>query len=152
MRFCTSVSLAIHRYSIVRFIYIYICVYTELSFETDRSSLFVANIRIYMYRNINIYKNTKKWGVGRGRRRGIGTLETLFTWQAKRITSRLKNCSMFFSLLLFFFFAQLSARVFPEYEKLAVFFFTRRLFTSRFWKFVHTMIAMNNQLINSVLT
>lgn len=136
------------------YIYIYICVYTELSFETDRSSLFVANIRIYMYRNINIYKNTKKWewGVGRGRRRGIGTLETLFTWQAKRITSRLKNCSMFFSLLLFFFFAQLSARVFPEYEKLAVFFFTRRLFTSRFWKFVHTMIAMNNQLINSVLT
>lgn len=152
MRFCTSVSLAIHRYSIVRFIYIYICVYTELSFETDRSSLFVANIRIYMYRNINIYKNTKKWGVGRGRRRGIGTLETLFTWQAKRITSRLKNCSTFFSLLLFFFFAQLSARVFPEYKKLAVFFFTRRLFTSRFWKFVHTMIAMNNQLINSVLT
>lgn len=66
MRFCTSVSLVIHRYSIVRFIYIYICVYTELSFETDRSSLFVANIRIYMYRNINIYKNTKKWEWWRG--------------------------------------------------------------------------------------
>lgn len=46
MRFCTSVSLAIHHYSIVRYIYIYICcvcVYTELPFETDRFSLFVAN-------------------------------------------------------------------------------------------------------------
>lgn len=47
MRFCTSVSLAIHRYSIVRYIYIYICcvcVYIQkLPFETDRFSLFVAN-------------------------------------------------------------------------------------------------------------
>lgn len=40
MRFCTSVSLAIHRYSIVRYIYIYICcvcVYIQnfLSRQTD---------------------------------------------------------------------------------------------------------------------
>lgn len=89
MRFCTSVSLVIHRYSIVRFIYIYICVYTELSFETDRSSLFVANIRIYMYRNINIYKNTKKWewGVGRGGEGGGVLAHSKHSLRGKRSVS-----------------------------------------------------------------